>query len=225
MLNFQSVFVSLMVIMFNLNQAALLSIQLLVMCQVFAEIDPVEHRDELVSRGDSVIFTCNISETNVTQIKWTRGRSVFVFSILLNNTFSNFTSHKITIDKSLPSKMNIANVQHDDAGTYRCFLNGIERTRAIEWNLNVTVEHEEISPLWYSLYITAAIGFLLCVITTAVCLYRKLRTRTQNPVQDQFYLHSVEETSLPPPQDGTGSGTNNKRGSQYAERLNSIYGL
>ncbi|XP_044074071.1 uncharacterized protein LOC122886145 isoform X4 [Siniperca chuatsi] len=119
---------------------------------------PFDHRDVLVSRGDSVMFTCNISNANTTQINWTK----------------------------------------------------------------------EISPSWYFLYmLTPAIGFLLCGFTPAVCLCRKLRTRTpnQNPVQDQFHLQSEGEVVLRQPQGGTDSRTNNQQRSQYMERVNSIYGL
>ncbi|XP_044074072.1 uncharacterized protein LOC122886145 isoform X5 [Siniperca chuatsi] len=160
MVKFQSDFFCLHVIMFSLNQAALLFIQLLLTYQVFAVLGthPFDHRDVLVSRGDSVMFTCNISNANTTQINWTK----------------------------------------------------------------------EISPSWYFLYmLTPAIGFLLCGFTPAVCLCRKLRTRTpnQNPVQDQFHLQSEGEVVLRQPQGGTDSRTNNQQRSQYMERVNSIYGL
>lgn len=101
------------------------------------ERDPVEHINVLVSRGDSVNFTCNISETDVIQIEWTRGRFISSFAIRNNLTFSNFTSHRLRIDNNLPSKMNISDVQHDDAGTYRCCLIDVKGKRTVEWNLEV----------------------------------------------------------------------------------------
>ncbi|XP_034418053.1 uncharacterized protein LOC117750793 isoform X2 [Cyclopterus lumpus] len=223
MLKFHSVFLCLMGIMFNRDHAALLSIQLLTVCQVFA-VSEIEDRNELVSRGDSVVFTCNISETNVTQLIWTKDRFLYAFLFLKNMSISNFTSRRLRIDNNLPSRMIISNVQHDDAGTYRCCLIAVNSIRNIEWDLKVSGE-PEASPLRYPLYIlTAVIGFLLCVVT-AVCLCRKLRARppTQSPVPDQFHPHSVEMTSAAP-QGGTHSETN-KRRSQYKETLNSIYGL
>ncbi|XP_022596661.1 uncharacterized protein LOC111218572 isoform X5 [Seriola dumerili] len=149
--------------MFHLKQAALLSIQLLLICHVFAGHYPDEHRNILVSRGDPVMFTCN----------------------------------------------------HDDAGLYRCNVNGADGTSTATWNLTVSEKPEEIIDfhLWYLLYIlTTVTGLLLCGITSAVCLCRIRRTRTPN--QD---LQSGGE-------DDTESRRNNKR-SQYMERLNSIYGF
>ncbi|XP_037644741.1 uncharacterized protein LOC119499664 isoform X3 [Sebastes umbrosus] len=206
MLKFESVFLCLMVIMFSRNQAALLSIHLLIMCQVSAEVLAVEHK--LVSRGDSVIFTCNIYRTNVTQIIWTTGRSVFINSYQLNQTFSNFTSPRVRIDVNIPSKLNISNIQYDDAGLYRCTVTAVKLIKTLEWNLTV-YEPEEISPLWSYLYIltaVAVIGFLLCVFTPAVCLYR-----TKTPNQDwesstlsyaQFHVQLGKESlqvALPQP--------------------------
>ncbi|XP_056287897.1 uncharacterized protein LOC130204912 [Pseudoliparis swirei] len=216
MLKFHSVFLCLMVIMFNRDQAALLSLLLINMCHGSEEI---EHRDKLVSRGDSVILTCNRSETQLTQITWTKGRFVHSFLFSGNQTLSNFTSDRLRIDNNSPSTMNIYNVQHDDAGTYRCCITAEKVSWTIEWNLNVSGEAEETSPLSNLPYIlTAVIGFLLCVVA-AVGLYRKLRARSpnQSPVPDRSHLHSVERTS-------TDTGAN-KRRSQYLETLNSIYSL
>ncbi|XP_054482846.1 uncharacterized protein LOC129115276 [Anoplopoma fimbria] len=204
--------------MFNRDQAALLSIQLLTMCQIFAEIDPVEHRNKLVSRGDSVTFTCNISKTNATQIRWTKEGFVFVFTISMNLTFSNFTSERLRIDKNLPSTMNIFKVQHDDAGPYRCYLNDLKGERAIQWNLTVSGEPKEFSPLWFFLYVLpAVIGFLLCCITPAVCLYRSW---TENPNQDQesetlsyaqFRVQLGKEVAPPQPHSCAEYRTNHKQ--------------
>lgn len=102
----------------------------------------VEQRNISVYRGESVTFTCNVSKTKVSLIHWTKGGSSFVFHVSLNQTFSNFTSHRLTIDTNFPSKMNISNVQPDDAGIYRCTLYEEKRTRSIEWNLTVSEEHE-----------------------------------------------------------------------------------
>ncbi|XP_049450751.1 uncharacterized protein LOC125900035 [Epinephelus fuscoguttatus] len=216
--------------MISLTGAALFLIQLLVVCQVFAEILPqipsFVQRNILVPRGDSIILTCNISEANVTQINWTKGRSVFAHSVLCNQISSNFTSHYI-IDLNLPSKLNIPNVQHDDAGLYRCDLTDRTGQRTIEWNLTVSEKPEGTSLARYFPYIlTAVIGLLLCVFTSAVCLYRKLRARTsdQSPAQEQFHLQSETEVALRHPRGGADSRANKHR-SQYMERLNSIYNL
>nr|XP_040058190.1 uncharacterized protein LOC120834319 isoform X3 [Gasterosteus aculeatus aculeatus] len=172
-----------MVIMFHLNQAALLSITLFTMVQVSADSNAVEQRNISVYRGESVTFTCNVSKTKVSQIRWTKGGSSFVFEVSLNQTFSNFTSHRLTIDTNFPSKMNISNVQHNDSEIYRCTLYDEKGTRSIEWNVTVSEEHEEFSYLW--LYITTATGSLLSFFITAVCLYRRpsIHRRPAQPVE------------------------------------------
>nr|XP_040058185.1 uncharacterized protein LOC120834317 isoform X1 [Gasterosteus aculeatus aculeatus]XP_040058186.1 uncharacterized protein LOC120834317 isoform X1 [Gasterosteus aculeatus aculeatus] len=180
-----------MVIMFHLNQAALLSITLFMMCQVSADSNAVEQRNISVYRGESVTFTCNVSKTKVSQIQWTKGELSFVFEVSSNTTVSNLTSHRLTIDTNFPSKMNILNVQHNDTGIYRCTLYEEKRTRSLEWNLTVSEEHEEFSYLW--LYITTATGSLLSFFITAVCLYRKIRARKSNQSHNQFPHHSAGE--------------------------------
>ncbi|XP_022596656.1 uncharacterized protein LOC111218572 isoform X1 [Seriola dumerili] len=214
--------------MFRRDQAALLSIQLLLMCHVFADYTN-EHRNILVSRGDPVMFTCNVSIINVTQINWTKQRFLFSYSIFKNLTFSNFTSDGLKIDSGFPSTLNIFNAQHDDTGLYRCDVNGVNGTSTATWNLTVSEKPEEMTDFhsWYLLYIlTTVTGLLLCGITSAVCLCRIRRTRTQNQdsAQDQFHLQSGGEVVLTQLQDDTDSRRNNKR-SQYMERLNSIYGF
>ncbi|XP_078118185.1 uncharacterized protein LOC144525337 [Sander vitreus] len=195
-----------MVIMFHQDQAALLSIQLYVMGQVFAEIlsDTFEHRNMLVSIGDPVILTCNKSKTNATQITWTKGSSFFSHQVFHNKTVSNFTSHKI--DVNLPSKLNISNVQHDDAGLYRCIIIDQKGTWTIKWNLTVSGEPEEISPWSFLHILTTVTGFVLCVFTLAVCLYRKSWTETPNQDQDsralseaQFCVQFGREVAPPAP--------------------------
>ncbi|XP_039463719.1 uncharacterized protein LOC120437062 isoform X1 [Oreochromis aureus] len=210
--------------MFKLNQAALLFIELLVMCHVFEVMLQNENRAMMVPRGDSVTLTCNISKTNATQISWTNGRSVFQYS---NRTYSNFSLHRLKINHELPTKLIIFSAQPEDEGIYACTITGQSGVNSITWNLTVSESPKESIPSQYFLYIfPPAIGFLLCGITLAVFLYRKMMMRTlnQDPVQDQFPPHSGEEAAHSQPQGGTAHCTNNKRSSQYMERLNLIYG-
>ncbi|XP_034418051.1 uncharacterized protein LOC117750792 isoform X2 [Cyclopterus lumpus] len=213
MLKFHSVFLCLMGIMFNRDHAALLSIQLLTVCQVFA-VSEIEDRNELVSRGDSVVFTCNISDTNETQLTWTKDRFVYAFSFPKNLSISNFTSRRLRIDNNLPSRMIISNVQHDDAGTYRCCLIAVNSTRNIEWDLKVSGE-PEASPLRYPLYIlTAVIGFLLCVVT-AVCLCSSTTIPNQHQESEtlsyaQFHVQSGKEVAPLQPHSCAEYRTNHK---------------
>ncbi|CAI5655826.1 unnamed protein product [Oreochromis niloticus] len=211
----------------QLNQTALLFIQLLVMLRVFAVKPEENNRVMLAFRGDPVTLTCNISEKNASQISWTNSRSVFQYSIVLNRTFSNFSSNRLKITPELPTKLIIVSAQPEDEGLYTCSITDLDGVHTITWNLTVSENPEEsISSKYFTFILPSAIGFLLCGITLAVFFYRKMMMRTlnQDPVQDQFPPHSGEEAAHSQPQGGTALCTNNKRSSQYMERLNLIYG-
>ncbi|KAL3969859.1 deoxyribonuclease-1-like protein [Sarotherodon galilaeus] len=213
--------------MFKLNQAALLFIELLVMCHVFEEMLQNENRAMMVPRGDSVTLTCNISKTNATQISWTNKRSVFQYSIELNRTYSNFSLHRLKINHEFPTKLIIFSSQPEDEGIYTCSITDKSGLHSITWNLTVSESPKESISSQYFLYIfPPAIGFLLCGITLAVFLYRKMMMRTlnQDPAQDQFPPNSGDQVAFSQPQGGTAHCTNNKQSRQYMERLNLIYG-
>ncbi|XP_039455504.1 uncharacterized protein LOC116316149 isoform X1 [Oreochromis aureus] len=164
-----------MIMMFTINQAALLFVQLLVVWHVFAaiEIAKDDHRTVLVSRGDSVTLTCNISKTNATLITWTNNRSVFQYSIELNRTYSNFSLHRLKINHEFPTKLIIFSGQPEDEGLYTCSITKRRGVNSITWSLTVSENPEEPTSSKYFLYILPpAIGFLLCCITLAVFLYR-----------------------------------------------------
>ncbi|KAL7385739.1 hypothetical protein ABVT39_027472, partial [Epinephelus coioides] len=108
---------------------------------ILPQIPSFDQRNISVPRGDSVTLTCNMSMANVTQISWTKGRSVFAHSVLRNQAFSTFTSYYI-IDVNLPSKLNISNIQRDDAGLYRCDITDAKGQQTIEWNLTVSEKPE-----------------------------------------------------------------------------------
>ncbi|KAF3694764.1 hypothetical protein EXN66_Car010440 [Channa argus] len=214
--------------MFGQEQAALLSIQLLVMCHVHADNAVEDHKNTLVSRGDSATLTCNISVKNVTQIRWRKGSSVYVHSASENRTSDNFTSHRIRISVDLPITLNISNAQHEDAGLYQCHITDISGPNTISWNLTVSEKPKGIDPSWYFLYmLTPVVGFLLCVFISSVCICRKLSTRTpnQDSVQTHFHTEPVGEVVLSQPIGVMDHGTNHNHRRQYMERLNSIYGL
>ncbi|KAG7999552.1 hypothetical protein GBF38_000555, partial [Nibea albiflora] len=178
--------------------------------------------DHMVYRGDSVSFTCNTSKANITQINWTKDRFLF-YAVRKNQTVSNFTSHRLRIDQNFPSVLNVSDAQHEDEGLYKCVVTAISGLRTIQWNLTVSEKPEGVSSSWYFPYILASvIGLLLCGIVSAVCLCRKLGARTpeQNPVQDQTDLESGGEVV---PQESRGRRTDNRKRSEYMERLNSIY--
>ncbi|XP_051260725.1 uncharacterized protein LOC127366059 isoform X3 [Dicentrarchus labrax] len=168
--------------MFSLK-AVLLSIQLSVMCQVFAGV--VENRclDKLVFRGDSIMFTCNTSMANITQIRWTKGISVFIYSVINNKTFSNSTSHRLRIDSNSSTKLHVINAQCDDEGLYICDVISTDGLSSVVWNLTVSEvseKPEEVSSSWYFLYILTSVIGLLCGFTPALCLCRKIWTKTPN---------------------------------------------
>ncbi|XP_069009681.1 uncharacterized protein [Embiotoca jacksoni] len=215
-----------MLMMFRLNQQALLLIQPLLMWQVFAETARKDYNNEMVSSGEKVVLICNISEKDTTQINWSKGRYVLAFHIKMNRTYSNFSSDRVRIDLDLPTKLIIISAQPDDAGLYTCNLTGAGMN-SIGWNLTVSENPKEIIPSEDFVYaLPLAIGLLLCGIMSAVCLCRKCGTKTPNqaPVQDQFHLQSGPEVVLAQPQSGTAHRTNKTHRSQYIERLNSIYG-
>ncbi|XP_062259437.1 uncharacterized protein LOC133967796 [Platichthys flesus] len=219
-----------MIAMFYLNQTALLAVHLVVMCPVLAEIFEFfadDHRDILVSSGDSIMFTCNVSTNRTIQINWTKDKFLFAHSLIHNETFSNFTSDRVRIDVDFPSKLKISNAQLEDSGLYQCSVTNKEGTYSNKWNLTVAGTPPEVLS-WYFLYtVLPGVVLLLFGITAAVCLHRKLRTRTSNqdPAQSQLHLQSGGEVVIPQAQAGPERRTNNKHRSQYRERLNSIYGL
>ncbi|KAL3969858.1 type II keratin, basic [Sarotherodon galilaeus] len=176
-----------MIMMFTINRAALLFVQLLVVWHVFAEIAKDDHRAVLVSRGDSVTLTCNISKTNATLITWTNNRSVFQYSIVLNRTYSNFSLHRLKINHELI----IFSAQPEDEGLYTCNITDRSGVSSITWNLTVSENPEESTSSKYFLYILPpAIGLLLCCITLAVFLYR-CWTKTPNQ-----HLHDIRTLSF-----------------------------
>ncbi|XP_026151220.1 uncharacterized protein LOC113123404 isoform X2 [Mastacembelus armatus] len=218
-----------MVIMFSVDKAALLSIQLFVVCHAHAALGDlqVDHRNILVSRGDSISLTCNISMKNATQINWTKDKkNIFTYSKKHNQTFSNFTSHRLRIETDSPTQLNISNAQHDDSGLYTCNVNARNGPQDIVWNLTVSQSLDEMILSWPFLYILAPVtGFLLCSLMVAVCICRKHGTMTpnQNPVQGQFDLQSGGEGVVSQEQADMDHRPNNRR-SQYLEKLNPIYG-
>ena len=99
------------------------------------EVDQADRRNILVSKGDTTVLTCNM--TNATQISWTKGRILFTFNVLNNQTFSNVTSQRMSIDSNFPSKLNILDAQHEDAGLYKCEVTYGKGIWTTEWNLTV----------------------------------------------------------------------------------------
>ncbi|XP_026001576.1 myosin light chain kinase, smooth muscle [Astatotilapia calliptera] len=108
------------------------------MWDVFAEIVKNDHRAVLVSQGDSVTLTCNISKTNATLITWTNKRSVFHYSIELNRTYSNFSLHRLKINHEFPTKLVIFSAQPEDEGLYTCNITGKRGLHSFTWNLTVS---------------------------------------------------------------------------------------
>ncbi|XP_047457022.1 uncharacterized protein LOC125017653 [Mugil cephalus] len=210
-----------MVMMFSQNQAALLLIVLLAR-RVFAGSETDEHRDMLVSRGDSVTFHCNVSRENASEMTWNFKRFIYKHSILINQTFSNVSSDRLRID---PLKLNIFSAQPEDAGLYSCSATDRRGLNCVSWNLTVSENIEETSSSYLPYVLTAAVGLLLCVIASAVCLWRRSRSRAEQtfPVGDQTRSGSREEGHNQE-EDNTDQWRNNKRRSQYMEKLNPIYG-
>ncbi|XP_047227135.1 uncharacterized protein LOC124871706 isoform X2 [Girardinichthys multiradiatus] len=159
--------------MFSLKQAALLVIHLLKIQNVFQVSATEIHRNMLVSSGDPVTFTCNISENSTVLIHWTSGRYYFTYSRSLNQTKSNFSSERVKIDSNIPSKLCIFRAQRDDAGLYTCTITDGGGYHKITWDLTVSKQEGTrfLKYVWFIL--SPAIGLLLCCITSAFCLCRR----------------------------------------------------
>ncbi|KAK2839900.1 hypothetical protein Q5P01_013640 [Channa striata] len=185
-----------MVTMFRREQAALLSIQLLVMCQVHAEEALDDHRNKHVSSGETITLTCNITDNSPTQIHWSKGNCVFVYSPS-NHTLSNFTSKRLKINPDLPTTLHISDAQHEDAGLYTCKVTGRHGVKTIRWNLTVSENRREgIDPLWCFLYVPGpVVGFLLCV-------FRALDEDPPNQYNSSTlsYVHVHLEGEVVPPE-------------------------
>ncbi|XP_032422533.1 uncharacterized protein LOC116722502 [Xiphophorus hellerii] len=223
---FQLVSQCLMVIMFSVKQAALLFIQLLQTTYVFAGTATADHYDVSVSRGSSVMLTCNISEENTTMIKWTKDRWYFIYSSYSNQTFSNFSSHRLRIDTNIPSTLSIDNAQHDDAGLYSCNINGNRGFNDMTWTVTVLENQNGTSSSQYIIFILpSAFGLLLFCSALTVCLCRKCGTRKerQKSVQHQSQLQSGGQ-GVQNQLQGTGQWKSKKRRRDYLEKLNSVYG-
>ncbi|XP_016520638.1 uncharacterized protein LOC103129504 [Poecilia formosa] len=208
--------------MLLLKQEALLFIQLVNIWSV----STAEHYHVLVSRGDSVLLTCKISNENTTLIQWTKGRCFFSYSSSNNRTFSNFSSHTLRIDTNIPSTLSIDNAQHDDAGLYTCNITGNEGLNDMSWTVTVLESQNAIgSSLDITIIFPFAIGLLLSFMTTALCLCRKCGTRKerQKPVQHQSQLQSGGQ-EVHNQLEGTGQWRSKKHRRDYMERLNSVYG-
>ncbi|XP_014830893.1 PREDICTED: uncharacterized protein LOC106909103 [Poecilia mexicana] len=162
--------------MFSLKQAALLFIQLLLTNYISARIATADHYDVLVSRGNSVLLTCNMSNENATIIQWTKDRWVFKYSFSRNQTFSNFSSHRLRIDTNIPSTLSIDSAQHDDAGLYTCNIIGNKGLNNITWTVTVLENQNGTSSSQYIIFtLPSAFGLILCFMTTALCLHRRSR--------------------------------------------------
>ncbi|KAK2839898.1 hypothetical protein Q5P01_013638 [Channa striata] len=217
-----------MVTMFRREQVALLSIQLLVMCHVHAEVALDDHRNKYVSTGETITLTCNIKDNSPRQIHWSKGNCVFAYSPSDNLTFSSFTSKRLKINPDLPSTLHISNAQHKDAGLYICRVTGRRVINTITWNLTVSENRREgsIQPPYFLYILIPVIGFLLCIFISSVCICRKLRTWTlnKNPAQMETRIPSGGEEVISQPPGDTDHWRNNKHRSQYMERINSVYG-
>ncbi|XP_054888428.1 uncharacterized protein LOC129361543 isoform X2 [Poeciliopsis prolifica] len=173
--------------MFSVKQAALLFIRLLQTTYVFAAPATADHYDVSVSRGDPVVLTCEIFNENTTVLKWTKDRWYFIHSISNNQTFSNFSSHRLRIDTNKPSTLSIDNTHHDDAGFYSCHISGKKGLYNMSWTVTVLENQNGTSSLQYIMVtIPSAFGFLSCCSALTVCLCRRKTSRNQTPNSRTF---------------------------------------
>ncbi|KAK2839897.1 hypothetical protein Q5P01_013637 [Channa striata] len=189
-----------MVTMFRREQVALLSIQLLVMCHIHAEVALDDHRNKYVSTGETITLTCNITDNSPTQIHWSKGNFVFAYSPSYNLTFSSFTSKRLEINPDLPSTLQISNAQHKDAGLYICRVTGSRGINTITWNLTVSENRREgsIQPPYFLYILIPVIGFLLCIFISSRTLDED--PPNQNNSSTLSYVHVHLEGEVVPPE-------------------------
>ncbi|XP_054888429.1 uncharacterized protein LOC129361544 [Poeciliopsis prolifica] len=220
-----------MVTMFSLRQESLLFIQLLNIQNVF-EVSATQteaHENMLVSSGDPVMFTCNISENATTLIQWNNGRSYFAFSAQRDQTYSNFSSERVKIDSNIPSKLSIFKARHDDSGLYTCTVSDGGGVRNIAWNLTVFNKQGVNFSRYSFFFLSPATGlFICCIVVIWLCKKSGRGRQDQGPVYNQ-HQHTASQpeqqlyqlVSLPASPD---CWRNTQHRRMYIERLNSIYG-
>ena len=85
----------------------------------------------------NVTLYCNSSD-NVSKIEWAKdGIQVFLHSPLLekNESRTNFTSKRMSVDPATPLILQISNVQVSDEGIYTCTVIDEIETK---WNLTIS---------------------------------------------------------------------------------------
>ncbi|XP_036430047.1 uncharacterized protein LOC118810414 [Colossoma macropomum] len=164
------------------------------------------------SQGETVVFHCNESEDKGAEgvdVGWRKEKILlFIYSPVINQTVTNYTSSRMYVDPNNPRKLQISDVQPSDAGTYKCFLSEAQK----QWKLTVEVTDSKPELHKMFLYIVPSVtgAVAVCfIIICAVWINRKHRTGNK-------------ETGLE--LQTQGRRTDRVQNSQYFERFNSIYG-
>ncbi|XP_022535834.2 roundabout homolog 2-like isoform X1 [Astyanax mexicanus] len=77
--------------------------------------------NKTADQGETVVLHCNGSEDSGEDIFWLKEKNLlFIYSPFINQTVTNYTSSRMSVDPSDPLKLQISNVQPSDAGTYYC---------------------------------------------------------------------------------------------------------
>lgn len=72
--------------------------------------------------GETVILHCNETLNFNEDIAWHKdGTLIVMYSPVLNQTITNYTSSRMQVDPQNPRKLQISHGQLSDAGLYSCF--------------------------------------------------------------------------------------------------------
>ncbi|XP_036426521.1 uncharacterized protein LOC118808150 isoform X2 [Colossoma macropomum] len=163
------------------------------------------------SQGETVVFHCNENEDKVADVGWRKEEILlFIYSPVINQTVTNYTSNRMYVDPNNPRKLHISDVQPSDAGNYTCFPLQVQ----VQWIL--TIEISENKPellrdifVYITSSVTGATALCFIIIICTVWIHRKHKTsnkETGDELQTQ------------------GGGMDPIQNSQYFERFNSMYG-
>ncbi|XP_034160678.2 uncharacterized protein LOC113526232 isoform X2 [Pangasianodon hypophthalmus] len=127
-------------------------------------------------KGETVILHCNGTLTGEHKdIGWRKdGNVLFIYSPVINQTVTNYTSSRMQADPRNPRKLQISDIQLSDAGLYSCFpLN-------MQWILIIEVSEHSLQqgrPFYIVFSVTTACVAVGLFIFCAVCFHRKQKER------------------------------------------------
>ncbi|XP_036426534.1 uncharacterized protein LOC118808164 [Colossoma macropomum] len=177
----------------------LLFIRCLLLCADSTDIfDKNIHAiNRTASQGETVVFHCSESQDKGADVGWRKEKILlFIYSPVINQTVTNYTSSRMYVDPNNPWKLQISDVQPSDAGNYTCFPSETQK----QWKLSVEVtESEPDLHREMFLYIIPSVtgAAAVCfIIFCAVMIYRKLKKKWAADVSGTKDEHIYMNTRL-----------------------------